>query len=118
MGGSEKLPTASGNGQKANLKIGVFICHCGGNISDVVDVERVAEDIRKLPNVFLANIEMFMRSDTGQATIENAIYEFYEDIRTYGRGHEDMYTKAGDLAVVFVRFDPKRPPVREPVPVA
>ena len=22
-------------------RIGVYICHCGGNISDVVDVERV-----------------------------------------------------------------------------
>ena len=30
------------NGATAHtLRIGVYVCHCGGNISDVVDVERV-----------------------------------------------------------------------------
>ena len=28
-------------------KIGVFICHCGENISATVDCERVAQEIRK-----------------------------------------------------------------------
>ena len=26
-------------------KVGVFICHCGGNISDVLDIERIKESI-------------------------------------------------------------------------
>ena len=30
----------------AGPRIGVFICHCGGNISDVVDVKRVADETR------------------------------------------------------------------------
>jgi len=32
-------------------RIGVFVCHCGGNISDVVDVKRVAEETRRMPGV-------------------------------------------------------------------
>jgi len=65
--------TAGGNGNPDKTRIGVFICHCGGNISDVVDVHRVSEEISKLPNVVLSTTEIFMCSDPGQASIEKAI---------------------------------------------
>ncbi|NLI45615.1 MAG: hypothetical protein GX414_00760 [Acidobacteria bacterium] len=42
------------------IRIGVFICHCGGNISDVVDVRRVAEEVGRLPDVVLSTTHMFM----------------------------------------------------------
>jgi heterodisulfide reductase subunit A len=29
-------------------KIGVYICHCGGNISDYVNVEEVRKAVEKL----------------------------------------------------------------------
>jgi heterodisulfide reductase subunit A-like polyferredoxin len=32
-------------------KIGVYLCRCGGNISDVVDVEDVAGAVEGLDNV-------------------------------------------------------------------
>ena len=35
-------------------KIGVYICHCGGNISDTVDVEKVKESIASLDEVEIA----------------------------------------------------------------
>jgi len=56
-------------------RIGVFICHCGGNISDVVDVKRVAEEIGKLPNVAISTTHMFMCSDPGQGLIQEKIKE-------------------------------------------
>ncbi|MBN2432932.1 MAG: CoB--CoM heterodisulfide reductase iron-sulfur subunit A family protein [Acidobacteria bacterium] len=56
-------------------RIGVFICHCGGNVSDVVDVERVAKEIGKKPNVVHSCTHMFMCSDPGQALIEEKIKE-------------------------------------------
>ena len=34
-------------GKKDEKKIGVFICHCGGNISDFVDVEKVRAELEK-----------------------------------------------------------------------
>jgi heterodisulfide reductase subunit A len=38
------------------------------------------------------------------------VFDFHEDIRTYGRWHEDYYTRASEQGVAFVRFDPQRPP--------
>jgi heterodisulfide reductase subunit A len=54
-------------------RIGVYICRCGGNISDVVDVERVAETARLIPGVALAKIHTFVCSDPGQHLISNDI---------------------------------------------
>jgi heterodisulfide reductase subunit A len=50
-------------------KIGVYVCRCGGNISDHVDVERVCEGARKIPGVVVARENMFMCSDPGQDLI-------------------------------------------------
>ncbi len=50
-------------------KVGVYICHCGGNISDVVAVERAAAAAASLPGVTVARTNMFMCSDAGQGLI-------------------------------------------------
>ena len=50
-------------------KVGVYVCYCGGNISDAVDVEKVCEQARKVPGVVLARSNMFMCSDPGQEMI-------------------------------------------------
>jgi heterodisulfide reductase subunit A len=34
------------------------------------------------------------------------IYDLYQDIRTYGRGHEDYYQQASKNGVLFIRYDP------------
>ena len=54
-------------------KIGVYICHCGGNISDHVDVEKVAENVKNLPGVCKVHTNSFMCSDPGQELIEEDI---------------------------------------------
>ena len=54
-------------------KVGVYICHCGGNISDHVDVEQVAEDIKNIPGVVVSHTNMFMCSDPGQELIQDDI---------------------------------------------
>ncbi len=56
-------------------RIGVYICWCGGNISDVVNVKKVVEEIRKEPNVVVARDFMFMCSEAGQKLIINDIKE-------------------------------------------
>jgi heterodisulfide reductase subunit A len=50
-------------------RIGVYVCHCGGNISDVVDVDRVASEASGLDGVAVARHVMFMCSDEGQSAI-------------------------------------------------
>jgi len=41
------------------------------------------------------------------------IYDFYQDIRTYGRGHEDYYDNASKKGVLFFRWRPESPPIVE-----
>jgi heterodisulfide reductase subunit A len=57
-----------------NKKIGVYICHCGGNISDYVDVEKVRKSIDGDEGVFLAKTTMFACADSNQK-------EMVEDIQ-------------------------------------
>lgn len=49
-----------------NKKIGVYVCHCGGNISDYVDVERVRKAVEGDDGVFLAKTTMFACADSNQ----------------------------------------------------
>jgi heterodisulfide reductase subunit A len=54
---------------QAERKVGVYVCRCGGNISDHVDVEKVCEEARKIPGVVVVREDMFMCSDPGQDLI-------------------------------------------------
>jgi len=58
---------------RSSPRIGVYICQCGGNISDVVDVEKVVEAAARLEGVAVARDYQFMCSDTGQGLIEEDI---------------------------------------------
>ena len=60
---------------KEEIRIGVYTCYCGGNISDVVDCEHVKKVMKDLPNVVVARTDMSMCSDAGQALIEKDIKE-------------------------------------------
>ena len=55
--------------EKKEEKVGVYICYCGGNISDHVDVEAVRDRAEKMPGVAVARTNMFMCSDPGQEMI-------------------------------------------------
>ena len=47
-------------------RIGVYICHCGGNISDYVDVEKVRQAVENDKGVALAKTTVFACSDSNQ----------------------------------------------------
>ncbi len=53
--------------------IGVFVCHCGVNIASVIDVERVAEEVRKEPGVVFSTTYQYMCSEPGQGLIKESI---------------------------------------------
>ncbi len=55
------------------MRVGVFICHCGNNIAGTVDVAKVAEETRKLPDVVYATDYMYTCSEPGQDEIKQAI---------------------------------------------
>ena len=56
-------------------KIGVFVCHCGENISATVDCAKVAEVAGKYDGVTFSVDYKYMCSDPGQSLIKNAITE-------------------------------------------
>ncbi|HTX88607.1 MAG TPA: CoB--CoM heterodisulfide reductase iron-sulfur subunit A family protein [Bacteroidales bacterium] len=55
-------------------RIGVYICHCGGNISDYVDVARIRELVKSEEGVVISKNVMFACSDSNQK-------EMIQDIR-------------------------------------
>ena len=57
------------------IRIGVFICHCGGNISDTVDVDHVKEATGSLEQVKVADTFEYLCSNPGQGMIKKAINE-------------------------------------------
>ena len=57
------------------LRIGVYVCHCGVNVGGVVDCPSVAEYAKTLPNVVHATDYKYMCSDPGQAMIQEDIKE-------------------------------------------
>ena len=56
-------------------RIGVFVCHCGGNISDYVDVENVCKAVENDPGVAVARTQMFACSDASQQEMIDSIHE-------------------------------------------
>ena len=57
------------------VRVGVFVCHCGVNVGGVVDCPDVAEYAKTLPNVEFATDYKYMCSDPGQGMIQDAIKE-------------------------------------------
>ncbi|MDE1821380.1 MAG: CoB--CoM heterodisulfide reductase iron-sulfur subunit A family protein [Euryarchaeota archaeon] len=56
-------------------RVGVFLCQCGGNISDYVDTEKARATLEKDPGVAHIEVQMFACSDAGQQCIVRAIQE-------------------------------------------
>ena len=63
--------------EEQKRKIGVYICHCGGNISDHVDVEAVKRQVEERYDVSVARTTMFTCSDAAQT-------EMMKDIESLG----------------------------------
>lgn len=68
---------ASKDNYRQEPKVGVYVCHCGGNISDIIDVKAVAEALSRYPGVAVAREYAFMCSSSGQDLIA-------EDIKNLG----------------------------------
>ena len=64
------MSEAMTNSEHGNdVRVAVYVCHCGGNISNTVDVEKVVAAATELPGVAFARRNMFMCSDPGQDLI-------------------------------------------------
>ena len=61
------------------MRIGVYICHCGRNIADVVNVREVVEFAKSLDGVVVARDYKYMCSDPGQELIIKDVQELKLD---------------------------------------
>jgi heterodisulfide reductase subunit A len=66
MSGSEK-PNSE------EMRIGVYVCHCGKNIAGVIPVDEVAEWASHLPGVVHATDTLYACADSGQTLIKEDI---------------------------------------------
>jgi len=57
------------------IRMGVYVCHCGVNIGGVVDCASVAEYANSLPDVVVAREYKYTCSDPGQEMIQEDIKE-------------------------------------------
>ena len=57
------------------IRIGVYVCHCGLNIAASVNCEKVAEYASTLPHVVISKHTLYSCSDPGQETIKKDIIE-------------------------------------------
>ena len=61
----------------SDLRIGVYVCHCGLNIASTVDCEAVAHFAEGLSDVVVSRDNQYICSEPGQKVIQ-------DDIRQYG----------------------------------
>ncbi len=58
-----------------DVRIGVYVCHCGKNIGGTVRCEEVAEFAQNMPGVVLSKDSLYMCSEPGQELIKSDIQE-------------------------------------------
>ncbi|MFP4546331.1 MAG: CoB--CoM heterodisulfide reductase iron-sulfur subunit A family protein, partial [Methanomassiliicoccales archaeon] len=58
-----------------DLRIGVFLCHCGTNIGGFVDVEEVEEYVKSLPGVAFVTRNLYTCAEDGLCSIKDAVEE-------------------------------------------
>jgi heterodisulfide reductase subunit A len=68
-----EAPGRSASAEKP--RIGVYLCDCGGNISDTVSCQKVTDFLAGLPDVAVSRGSQFMCSDAGQKLITDDINE-------------------------------------------
>jgi len=54
-------------------RVGIFVCECGGNIGDVVDVKKVVEAVKGWEGVAVAKYHKYLCSRPAQEMIIEAI---------------------------------------------
>lgn len=58
------------------LRIGVYVCHCGSNIAGVVPPAEIAEYAARLPGVVRATDTLYACADSGQNLIKEDILNY------------------------------------------
>lgn len=58
------------------VRVGVFVCHCGSNIGGLIDCKALADYAKTLPNIAHAEDNLYTCSETGLTCIKKAIKKY------------------------------------------
>ncbi len=61
--------------ENEDIRVGVFVCHCGSNIGGIIDCKKLTEYSRTLPNVAYAEDNMYTCSEGGLKQIKENVKE-------------------------------------------
>ncbi|MHA1334463.1 MAG: CoB--CoM heterodisulfide reductase iron-sulfur subunit A family protein [Promethearchaeota archaeon] len=63
------------NNEEEEVRIGVFVCHCGSNIGGLIDCKKLSDYAKTLPNVAYSEDNLYTCSENGLNNIKKAIKE-------------------------------------------
>lgn len=69
------VPGKNPDNMQERIRIGVYVCHCGLNIAQTVDCQKVAESASQLDDVIVSKDISYACSEPGQQQIKNDILE-------------------------------------------
>ncbi|MHA1136016.1 MAG: 4Fe-4S binding protein [Candidatus Thorarchaeota archaeon] len=89
-------------------KVGVFVCHCGKNIADVVDVKDVAEYAKQLGNVVFSTDDMFMCSKQGIELLQESVKKYDLDATVVASCSVEQHWSTFAKAIEDVGLNPHK----------
>jgi heterodisulfide reductase subunit A len=69
-------PDAAKQPEAEELRVGVFICHCGLNIAGTLDIKELVEYAKTIPDVVYVKENRYTCADPGQDEIRKGIKEY------------------------------------------
>ena len=63
---TQQTPAQLETPKPEELRVGVFICHCGLNIAGTVDIKQVAEYAKTIPDVVFVKENRYTCADPGR----------------------------------------------------
>jgi heterodisulfide reductase subunit A len=100
----EQVPALRGD--HAEPRTGIFLCSCGGEIGERVDLKKIAEFGRQLPDVCLVEASDFLCLPDALCSIRDKIDEFQLDRVILGACERHLHEERFEKIVAQSAFDP------------
>ena len=91
---------------RKQVRVGVYVCHCGRNIAGYVDIPLLVEKLKAVPHVTVVKDDKYMCSDQGQAMIQEDIREGRIDRVIVASCSPSMHERTFRRCVAEAGFNP------------
>jgi heterodisulfide reductase subunit A2 len=116
-----RLVAQAGNGKHMEWKgrpiHDVALLHCVGSRQiEGVHAPQADGQVNNYCSRVCCTASLHILEELHQQFPDITLYDLHQDIRTYGRGHEDYYRRTLDKGVRFLRYHSEEPPVVSSTP--